>query len=78
MWVPGHNGVEGNEKADEMARKGAETPFEGPEPFCGITQARVQVEVDSWEQERVSEAWRKRQGLRHSKIFIKRTKQRAE
>lgn len=29
-------GVEGNENADDLARKGAATPFVGPEPFGGL------------------------------------------
>jgi len=34
--VPGHNNIPGNELADNLARKGAENPLIGPEPFCGV------------------------------------------
>lgn len=33
--LPGHVGSEGNQKADELVRKGAVTPLVRPEPFCG-------------------------------------------
>jgi ribonuclease HI len=35
MWVPGHTGVDGNEEAEQLANKGSETHFIGPEPFFG-------------------------------------------
>ena len=33
IWVPGHQGIKGNEIADELARKGASSALMGPEPF---------------------------------------------
>ena len=39
MWVLGHEGILGNERAEELAKKGADTPFTGPEPAVQRGQA---------------------------------------
>lgn len=41
IWVPGHCGVEGNEKADFLARKGSNLEMFGPEPAIGISKSSV-------------------------------------
>ncbi|KAL5247005.1 hypothetical protein ACHWQZ_G019016 [Mnemiopsis leidyi] len=47
-WIPGHKGVQGNETADEMARKGsAAQPIE-PEPFLPIPQSLIQKQIHDY------------------------------
>ncbi|KAJ8950198.1 hypothetical protein NQ318_003189 [Aromia moschata] len=36
QWMRGHQGHEGNERADFLTKKGAEVPLIGPEPTCGL------------------------------------------
>ena len=37
LWVPGHSGIDGNEKTDELARAGSDNKFIGPEPAIRIS-----------------------------------------
>ena len=69
-WVPGHCGIEGNEKADLLARQGSSTNFVGPEPFCGISPSALKAELGEWEKATIKANWDVISGLRQSKRFI--------
>lgn len=47
-WVPGHVGVEGTEKAEDLARKGASTLLVGIELFCGLGGAFFKEELKTF------------------------------
>jgi hypothetical protein len=48
IWVPGHEGIVGNETADQLARTGSEHPYTGPEPACGISIGVSKKAVRDW------------------------------
>ena len=70
FWVPGHCGVEGNERADELARQGSSSTFVGPEPFLGTSKSAIKQELLDWEQSQIVSVWSKMRGLRQAKAFI--------
>jgi hypothetical protein len=46
--VSGHEGIVGNETADQLARTGSEQPFIGPEPACGISIGVTKKAIRDW------------------------------
>ena len=68
--MPGHCGIEGNEKADLLARIGSSTAFIGPEPFCGVSSSCLKSELRGWESMMIDANWRAYSKARQSKLFI--------
>ncbi|KAL0820148.1 hypothetical protein ABMA28_005307 [Loxostege sticticalis] len=70
MWVPGHTGVEGNEMADSLARKGSETAPIGPEPFVPISKSTIHTAFRKYAVNKHLTEWKNLPGMKHSKNFL--------
>ena len=70
-WIPGHCGLRGNEKADELARAGALMPYSGPEPCLGVAYGTVKGKFNRALVTEHEVLWRKTEGLRQAKDFLK-------
>lgn len=47
-WVPGHEGLEGNGKANVLAEEEASKPFIEPIPSCGTATRKVVETIAKW------------------------------
>ena len=56
-WVPGHRDIQGNESADELAKKGTEMPFVGPEAVVGISTCTAKTSVKTWIRDKHQISW---------------------
>jgi hypothetical protein len=72
IWVPGHCGIAGSEKADELDRQGAAMTLLGPQPALGIPRCSAGVATKNWTEIQLYTAWKNVPGYRHGKPFISR------
>jgi hypothetical protein len=65
--VPGHEGIVGNETADQLSRTGSEHPLTGPEPACSISIGGAKKAVTDWTNRNHKKHWEFTTGLKQAK-----------
>ena len=71
-WIKGHSGIEGNEIVDQLAKRGAEELFIGPEPAVGLGFNEIKGWIRNKTAESHMKEWEDSQNCMHTKYFIPR------
>lgn len=70
VWVAGHHGNVGNENTDELARKGSQMSFHGPEHVLGLTYLAIETSIRNDFLVQFKEYWMNSTTCNHAKILI--------
>ena len=58
IWVPGHSDIDGNEKADLLAREGSDKVPIGPGPIIGLTYSTQRSIIRNFFKKQHEQQWR--------------------
>ncbi|CAL4141481.1 unnamed protein product, partial [Meganyctiphanes norvegica] len=71
MWVPGHSDIDGNEEADILAKTGAHSLCEIPEPAVPVSYRRCRLEVRYWIVKEHCKVWNQSDTCLHTKGILR-------
>ena len=57
LWSPAHSRIDGNEKADALAKRGTLSKMYGPEPFLPLCEKKCRFICNTWLQESIKRRW---------------------
>jgi len=69
-WVPGHTGILGNERADQLARQASSEAFVGPEPALPISHIVIKTAMRDWAYRERDKRWQGLTTCRQAKEMI--------
>ncbi|XP_043476375.1 uncharacterized protein LOC122507631 [Leptopilina heterotoma] len=70
LWIPGHSGFAGNDRADELAKEGARKQLIGPEPPIGVSNKCLTLEIKQWIAAEHQREWQVTKGCRQAKVLM--------
>ena len=72
IWIPGHEGHDGNERADALARQGATSTQDPNKVECSISLQLIKTRIKNWLYDTASSEWHKTNIAKHSKEIWKK------